>query len=63
MCSAVNNFGYFNNEIEVQWHKYFDKYTKKKCKKIQRVLIIDGASCYINEKFLKVCYSKNILLF
>ena len=27
------------------------------------MLIIDGASYYINEKFVRVCYSKNILPF
>ena len=27
------------------------------------MLIIDGASCYTNKKFVQVCYSKNILLF
>lgn len=34
ICLAVNDSGYSNNEIGVQWHKYFDKYLRKKQKRI-----------------------------
>lgn len=63
ICFIISNFGYFNNEIRVQYLEYFDKYTWKNRKRAWRIFIIDRASCHINKKFMKVCYSKNILLF
>lgn len=63
VCLAVNDSGYSNNEIGVQWYEYFDMYIRKKRKKIWKMLIMDGASSHTNEEFVRVCYSKNILPF
>lgn len=60
---AVSDSGYSNDEIGVQWLEYFNKCTWKKRKGAWKMLIMDGASIHINEEFLRVCYSKNILPF
>lgn len=56
VCFAVSDSGYSNNGIGVRWLEHFSKGA-------WRMLIMDRASCYTNEKFVRVCYSKNILLF
>lgn len=61
---AVSNSAYFNDEIGVQLLEHFDKYIRKKQKEAWKMLIMDAASSsHINEKFVKICYSKNIFPF
>ena len=63
MYFAVSDSGYSKHEIGVQWLEHFDEYTWKKRKRAWRMPIMDGASYHTNEKFVRVCYSKNISTF
>ena len=60
---GINDSGYSNDEIRVQWLKYFDKCTQKKRKEAWKILIIDETKSHTNKEIVKVCYSKNILPF
>ena len=63
VCFAVSDSDYSNNEIGVQWLKHFNKCTWKNRKAVWMMLMMDGTSCHTNEKFMQICYIKNILPF
>lgn len=59
---AVSNTRYNNDELSLHGHEHFDKNTWKKRKGVWRILVMDGASSHIHEKFILLCYFTNISL-
>ncbi len=60
---AVSDTGYNNDELSLHWLEHFDNNTWKKRKGVWRMLVMNSASSYIHEEFIRLCYSKNILPF
>jgi hypothetical protein len=55
--------GWTNNDIGLSWLKQvFDRYTKEKCRRSWRLLILDGHGSHITLDFLEYCDQNRILL-
>jgi hypothetical protein len=55
--------GWTNDEIGLSWLKQvFDRYTKEKCRRSWRLLILDGHGSHVTMNFLEYCDQNRILL-
>jgi hypothetical protein len=49
--------GWTNNDIGLSWLRdVFDRYIKEKCRRLYRLLILDGYGSYITMDFIEYCY-------
>jgi hypothetical protein len=55
--------GWSNDELGLAWLQHvFDRYTKEKCRRRYRLLILDGHGSHVTEPFIDYCYQHRILL-
>jgi hypothetical protein len=55
--------GWTNNDIGLSWIKQvFDQYTKEKCRRSYRLLILDGHGSHVTMDFIEYCHQNRILL-
>jgi hypothetical protein len=55
--------GWTNNDIGLSWLRdVFDRYTKEKCRRSYRLLILDGHGSHITMDFIEYCHQNRILL-
>jgi hypothetical protein len=55
--------GWTNNDIGLSWlREVFDRYTKEKCRRSYRLLILDGHGSHVTMDFIEYCHQNRILL-
>jgi hypothetical protein len=55
--------GWTNNDIGLSWiQQVFDRYTKEKCRRSYRLLILDGHGSHVTMDFIEYCHQNRILL-
>ena len=55
--------GWTNNDIGLSWlEDVFDRYTKEKCRRSYRLLILDGHGSHLTMDFIEYCHQNRILL-
>lgn len=60
---TINNFGYSNNNLVINWLRYIEKYDIKQQIKLYYFLIIDSYGLYLIYKFLFFAKKHKIILF
>jgi len=59
---GISNTAYTNDEIALEWIKYFGFYTQSQTKGAYRLLILDGHGSYKTLEFTQYCINRKILL-
>jgi hypothetical protein len=55
--------GWSNDELGLAWLRdVFDRYTKEKCRRSYRLLILDGHGSHVTPSFIDYCHENRILL-
>jgi DDE superfamily endonuclease len=58
---ALNETGYMNEELNIQYLNHFNKYTSKRRVGRWRMLIFDGFNSHTAERFIQQCWSSHIV--
>ena len=60
---SVNESGYNNDEFIFYWIKYFEKYTRNRTAKVNRLFLLNRYGVHYTYLFLKFCKVYNIIPF
>lgn len=58
---AMSESGYSNDEIQMEWIKHFNKYTKTRTKGTKRLLLCDGYNSHLEYDFIEYCWDEGII--
>jgi hypothetical protein len=60
---VTSESGYFNDQISLEWLRYFEEFTASKQQGYKRLLIVDGHGSHYTLEFVEFCDSHDIIPF
>jgi DDE superfamily endonuclease len=59
----MSDSGYSNDQIQMEWVRHFNKYTKARTKGAKRLLLCDGYNSHLEYDFVEYCWQEGIIPF